>query len=112
MLCESYKKAREVIEKYNYKDIFNCDETGLLWKCPSGKTLILKNETKASGKIPKDRITLHLCCSLAGEKIKPLVIGKYKNPRGFREINFKNLDLEYAYSKRAWMIGDIFRIWI
>jgi hypothetical protein len=41
------------------------------------------------------------------EKLKPIVIGKYANPRTFK--NKKNLPLIYKNNGNAWMKSDIFK---
>jgi hypothetical protein len=40
----------------------------------------------------KERITVGLCINASGsDKLPPLVIGKYKNPRCFKNINSTNV---------------------
>ena len=73
------------LKNYNEKDIFNCDETGLFYKCMPNKTLSLKGETCSGGKLSKERLSILFCCSMIGEKRDPLIIGKYKNPRCFKK---------------------------
>ena len=63
-------------------------------------------------KIKKDRITLLLCCSMSGEKQKPFIIGKSKNPRCFRNVDFKKLKVTYGHSPNAWMNGALFKHWM
>jgi hypothetical protein len=46
------------------------------------------------------------------EKLKPLVIGKAKNPRCFKNINIDNLPVYWESSKKAWMTGYVFLQWI
>ena len=75
------------------------------------KTIVLRNEDNASGKTLGDGIGILLCCSITGEKTKPLIIGKSKSPSGFKNINFKNLNLEYKNIKKARMTGSIFPDW-
>ena len=92
VLEESYNEAKKILDKYDDKNIFNCDETGLFWKCTPTKTLVLGNEDKASGKTLKDRITILLCCSITEEKIKPLIIGKSKSPKRFQKHQFQKFE--------------------
>jgi len=40
------------------------------------KTLAEKGDTVRGGKMAKERLTVLLCCSASGEKLKLLVIGK------------------------------------
>ena len=51
-------------------------------------------------------------CSAAGEKLKPLVIGKSKNPRCFKNVRIGNLPVHYMANKKAWMTSQIFCEWI
>ena len=69
---------------YDPKNIFNMDETGYFYRSLPDKTLQVKAESCKGGKMSKDRITLALTCSMTGEKLPALVIGKSKNPRCFR----------------------------
>ena len=53
---------------YEDKNIFNTDETVLLFKMLPIKTLALKKETCHGVKISKERLTVFLCASMLGEK--------------------------------------------
>lgn len=83
--------------------IFNADETGLFWKMLPNKTLVHAGEATAPGrKISKERVTVLLCANSSGTKrIKPLLIGKAKKPRSFRN---KTVHLNYLHSKNAWIV--------
>ena len=76
-LCTGYAPA----------GIFNMDETGYFYRALSNSTLNKVSQKCKGGKLAKDRITVALTCSAAGEKLKPLVIGKSKNPRCFLNVN-------------------------
>ena len=111
-LMENYDEFKEKIEQYKQKDIFNCDETALFYKCLTKKTLAMSDEKKTLAKSSKERATLMLCCSLEGEKIKPLIIGKSKKPRWIK--NSKNVlqNIDYKNSKKAWMTRYVFEEWL
>ena len=47
----------------------------------------MKGDNAAGVKTAKERITVLLCASATGEKLKPLVIGRSANPRCFRGLN-------------------------
>ena len=64
------------------------------------------------GKNSKDRITVLLAASAAGEKLRPLVIGKSKKPRCFYGFEIPMLGVDYDYSKKSWMTTDIFTTWL
>lgn len=96
----------EIKKGYIDSNIFNADETGLLFRCLPETTLKFKGETCNGGKMSKERLTVLLCSSSTGEKKTPLVIGKYLKPRCF-----KNQDLrcfKYFANKKAWMTRNIF----
>ena len=56
---------------------------------------------------PKTRLTALVGANMDGsEKYPLLVIGKFKNPRAFK--NVAHLPLNYDHNKKAWMTGKIF----
>ncbi|KAG0427414.1 Tigger transposable element-derived protein 1, partial [Dictyocoela muelleri] len=76
------------LEVYNKKDVFNIDETSLYIKTCSNKSYVLDKKTDNKNvKQNKTRITLLLGTNPFGEKMKPLLIGKSKNPRAFKNLN-------------------------
>lgn len=100
----------DILSQYDPNDVFNCDETGLFYKCLPSKTLALKSDKWAGGKIAKDRITVHICANVTGsEKIPLLVIGKSAKPRCFK--NVKTLPVEYR-NKKSWMTTVLFEEWL
>jgi len=80
--------------EYDPRNVFNCDETGLFYKCTPNRSLTIKNTDRTSGKFFKERITLLFCVNMIGEKLKPLMIGSSKNPNGFKNLNFKKKSVE------------------
>lgn len=59
----------------------------------------------------KERRSVLLCGNMDGSDfLKPLVIGKYENPRCFKGV--KSLPVIYRANKRAWMTSDIFIEWL
>ena len=70
-----------IIDKYEKRDLFNADETGLLFGVLPNKTMAFKNETCSGGKVSKERLTVLLCCNIIGEFERPLVKCKAKRPR-------------------------------
>ena len=58
-------------------------------------------------KRPKTRLTALVGVNMDGsEKYPLLVIGKFKNPRAFK--NVIHLPLKYDHNKKDWMTGKIF----
>lgn len=102
---------KNILEKYDPKDIFNADETGLFFKCIPNRTLTFKNDKCFGGKNSKERITVMIGANMIGtEKLKLLVIGKSKNPRCFKGV--KSLEVDYDFNKKAWMTSSIFEEWL
>ncbi len=100
-----------LMSRYAEKDVFNADETGLFFKCLPNKTFAYKNDECKNGKHSKVRVTIMFCANMDGsEKIKPLVIGKSKKPRCFK--NIKSLPVDYENNKKAWMTGYLFEKWL
>ena len=53
----------KLIEKYELRDIFNADESGLFYKATPNKTMIYKNMAANSVKVEKERLTLLFCAN-------------------------------------------------
>lgn len=61
----------------------------------------------------KERLSIALCSNADGShKLPPLIIGKYANPRCFKNININNLPMKYRNNAKAWMLMTIFQEWI
>jgi hypothetical protein len=84
-------QLQDKIKEFKLTDdqIYNADESGLFWKLLPDKTLVMSSEKSAPGrKADKARITFLACTNATGEhKIKPLIIGKAKNPRCFKNVS-------------------------
>jgi hypothetical protein len=107
VVVENWKENVLPVIRRQFKDedIFNSDETGLFWKMMPNSTLVRKNETCAGGKRAKDRVTVLVGASAAGEKLPLLIIGRFGKPRCFKN---STIPLEYMSNRKAWMTGDIF----
>ncbi|KAK3101564.1 hypothetical protein FSP39_004521 [Pinctada imbricata] len=110
---EKVVKFREnLIDKiagYEDCDIFNCDETGLFFRALPDKTYSKRGQECRGGKHAKERVTVMFACSLTGEKLKPLVIGKAARPRCFKNVNTSNLPVTWEHNRKSWMTSDIFQ---
>jgi len=61
----------------------------------------------------KERLTLALCCNGDGfDKLPLWVIGKYKNPCCFKNVNLSSLGCIYQSNAKAWMTHIIFLEWL
>ena len=43
------------------------------------------------------------------DKLKPIVIGKYQNPRCMKNVDRSKLGCEYYATHKAWMTGELFQ---
>ncbi|XP_029656090.1 tigger transposable element-derived protein 6-like [Octopus sinensis] len=90
------------LETVGSENIFNCDETALYIKRTPSKSFVQFD--KCNGiKMSKEKVTLLLCCNALGEKLKPLLIGKFKSPRCLKNFNAEDHGVLYAASKNSWM---------
>lgn len=106
------ERLPELRRDYSDVDIFNADETALYYCVLPDKTLEHCHVAACGKKVSKARITLLLCCSAAGEKLPPLVIGKYGNPRCLRGLKRETLPCVYRNSQNAWMTTSIWSDWL
>jgi transcriptional regulator with XRE-family HTH domain len=103
-------ELREIIKEYQPEDVYNADETGLYWRMEPDKSLAsgpLSGKKKA-----KDRVTILLTCNITGDKLPPLLIYKFKNPRPLRSINKDTLPVYYYWNSSAWMQSSIFNHYV
>ncbi|XP_053403566.1 tigger transposable element-derived protein 6-like [Mercenaria mercenaria] len=107
-ITEWAEKLPTLCADYKPENIFNMDETGLFFRDSGRKTYRLKGDDCAGGKRSKERITVALCSSMTGEKVKPLVIGKSRSPRCFGRMDVKTLPVDYYFNKKAWMNSYIY----
>lgn len=100
------EKWETIRQEYADEDIFNLDETGLFFNLAPDKTLRVKGENCAGGKLSKERVTLLVGANMCGTgKRKLLVIGKSKNPQCFK--NVKTLPVKYANNQKSWITSDL-----
>ncbi|XP_060863424.1 tigger transposable element-derived protein 4-like [Metopolophium dirhodum] len=107
-----FKASNVLIKGYEAKDIYNADETGLFFRGIPTKSLVIKGDACVGGKKSKDRLTVLMCGSMAGEIRKPLVIGKSIKPRCFKNMNIASLPVTWKSNKKAWMTAEIIEQWL
>jgi transposase len=95
-----------ILTNFKPQDIFNCDQTGLFWKALPETTLTPKGKKVQGWVQSKDRVTVHVCCSLTGEKVELLVIGYSHLPRVFKGHAW--LPVLYESNSSAWLTSIIF----
>ncbi|GBN63549.1 Tigger transposable element-derived protein 6 [Araneus ventricosus] len=80
-ITEALKK---ILKDYKPENLFNADETALIFQCLPQKTLTFKKEKCFGGKQIKARLIVMLGANMTGhQNLKPLVIDRSKNPRCF-----------------------------
>jgi hypothetical protein len=89
-----------LIEGYAAEDIYNADETGIVFKCLPDKTYGFSKVKCHGGKKSKDRLTV----------IVFNMTGKIQKPRCFKNVN--SLLLQYFANKKAWMTWVLFETWL
>ena len=76
--------------------------------------MVFKRESYKGGKFATERLSIMLCCSATGEKLKPLVIGNATRQRAFKQnsVTPGNLPVTWKHNKKAWMTTAIFEVWL
>ena len=103
------ERLPSILGNYEPKDIFNWDETGLFYTQSHNASFITsaenENRNLRGRNQRKQRITVLVMASMAGEKLPLVVIGKYRSPRVFKNAR---LPVEYYSQKNSWMDASIF----
>lgn len=74
-LAVNRMELKELIGQFSPENVFNFDETALLYRLPPNKALA--TASRNGKKTDKDRITIAFCCNLTGtEKMDTVVIGR------------------------------------
>ena len=108
-------ELRAYSEEHNLPDeaIFNTDETALYYRLLPIKSLAVANSTTRPMASSRAKIEwLLLTTNKTGtNKLKPLVVGRFKNPRCLHHINRDTLPVQYTHSRNAWMTSAFFETW-
>ncbi|GBN95552.1 Tigger transposable element-derived protein 6 [Araneus ventricosus] len=101
----------KILKDYKPENILNANETALFIQYLPQKTLTIKKEKCFGGKQSKAILTVMLGANMTGhQKLKPLVIGRSKNPRCLKDA--KSLELVYDFNKKSWMTSEICEKWV
>jgi hypothetical protein len=104
-------KLPDILKRFQPKDIYNADETGLFFQSLPNRSLVQKGESCSGGKESKNRLTVLVCANMSGcDKVPLFVIGRSLKPRCFKGV--KSLPCQYTANKKAWMTGDLFTEWL
>uniref|UniRef100_UPI00398EFE75 jerky protein homolog n=1 Tax=Pristiophorus japonicus TaxID=55135 RepID=UPI00398EFE75 len=98
-------------KKLTADQIYNANETGLLWKCLPTAMLAAAGEKEAVGfKMNKEGLTILNCANASGgHRLSLLVIDKSRKPRALKGI--AHLPISYKAQKSTWMDKGIFMEW-
>uniref|UniRef100_A0A8C4RAS8 HTH CENPB-type domain-containing protein n=1 Tax=Eptatretus burgeri TaxID=7764 RepID=A0A8C4RAS8_EPTBU len=99
-LCKGYEK----------ENIFAACETGLLFRDLPLSSLEAKVRNSKKGGNATDRVTVLLCCSAAGEKLDPVIVGK--SSRFHSRMNNSTIPVTYESHDKAWMTSPVFSLWL
>ncbi|KAJ5166266.1 uncharacterized protein N7482_005047 [Penicillium canariense] len=101
---------RTICGEFKEEDIYNMDETGLLWrKAPFDALPAAPNELR------KDRahICLIVCTNCTGSDRIPIwAIGHKEMPNALRGVNLKAMGCEWRYNRQAWLDTRIMSEWL
>eukprot|EP00731_Ephydatia_muelleri_P026385 Em0018g485a len=110
-VARAQRELPDILSHYRPDDIFNFDETGLYYRQAPDRTLTTTTDVRGFKKV-KDRITVGLAVNVCGtERLKPIVIHKYKRPRCFGNSFNPDIVVSYYYNKKAWMRSEVFTDW-
>ncbi|XP_045101464.1 tigger transposable element-derived protein 7-like [Portunus trituberculatus] len=109
------KEVKDLIQREGLllEQLYNADETGLYYRSIPENTLASEKEKSVPGrKLCKARVSL-LCGAnaLGSHRLKPLVVGKEKQPRCLRGM-MDSLSVHYDHSVKAWFNVKVFKNWI
>lgn len=103
---------QSIVNAYSDDQIFNADETGLVYKLLPSRTVARKTEKPSGWKKARERITVLFCANKSGTiRLPLLVVGKSNNPHCFRGIDKNSLPVIYKHQKSAWMTASLFKDW-
>ena len=88
------EKIKAVVSKYDRKDVYKFDETGLYYRRAPNKTI--SKQLISGVKVDKSRLTIGLLCNSDGsDKFEPLIIGRAAKPECFNKMSGKQLYTEH-----------------
>uniref|UniRef100_A0A1B6HUN7 DDE-1 domain-containing protein n=1 Tax=Homalodisca liturata TaxID=320908 RepID=A0A1B6HUN7_9HEMI len=99
---------KQMIQDRDPKDIFNVNETGSFYKC-TPKNPFIQRSKMSRREVKQGKIDIFAGSNMHGsEKLPLLMIGKFANPRCFK--NVKSKPIEYVNSSNTWMTSFLWTI--
>ncbi|KAJ8865955.1 hypothetical protein PR048_033479 [Dryococelus australis] len=102
---------QNALGRYQPQDVYSTDELGMFHNLMPDRTLSVKRyKYKDVERRKERRLTVLLCCNMDGsDKMKPLVIGKFKKPRCLEDII---LPCDYDFNEEVGMTTAVFMKWL
>ena len=99
------ERLSDILQGWAPQNIWNMDETGQLFRALPNKSLAEASRKCTGEKRSKERLTCALFVNAAGDKEKPIIIGKSANPRCFRGISERHSHATITINqKRGWKV--------
>ncbi|XP_033367141.1 jerky protein homolog-like [Bombus vosnesenskii] len=100
-------------EGYSLDNVYNADNTGILWKALPEKTSIFHRERMiTSKKKMKEKVTTFLCTNVTGSHMLPiLIIGEINHSRRNRNYYSDDLSVMYRANTKGVLDSKIFNEW-
>jgi transposase len=134
-IAEVLPMLHDTCALYPLERIYNMDETGLFYRYSTVLDFILiifqlilsltymilrlePDQTLATQRLSgrkknRERLSIALCSNANGShKLNPLIIGKFANPRCFKNTQISKLPMKYRNNSKAWMLATIFQEWL
>lgn len=98
-----------IISLYHPWDVYNCDETALLYCLVPTRGLALHQMPGL--KLDKTRITYMFCVNMDGsDKRNPLIIARARQPNCFEKHFGYEMGYYHFWNKEAWMVQSIWQV--
>ena len=105
------ERLGSIISGYEIQDIWNLDETGLIYHALPDKSLFAKSKKCKGGKKSKEHLTVALMTSATGEKKKPIVVcrsnRKVCQSKVLEKCPERGPSLSIVQPKNGWMTSSI-----
>ncbi|XP_073536165.1 tigger transposable element-derived protein 5 [Phyllobates terribilis] len=97
---------------YGDEQIYHANITGLYWKLLPDQTQDVVTDKPGGYQKVKDSVTIFLAANLTcNHKLRPLVVGKLRDPSSLRNQNHVRLPATYMFCKNGCMTPDLLRQW-
>ncbi|KAG8230231.1 hypothetical protein J437_LFUL010859, partial [Ladona fulva] len=104
-------KIRKIMQGFALGDVFNAVKTVLFYLAIPEKKCF--DETNSVGvKVAEKFLTIFLCASMTGEKLKPLVVWEGSNPQCLKGVTKRSLGVSWKCVSKLWMTTDIVTDWL